>query len=268
MVHLVDLPWMDVIYAHIFCHLNLQDLFRLRCVSKELCLLVDKYFIPWQSLDLSDYVCIGPAAFGVLVQSCNNLKYVNLKKKNWLDSIQLMLLLHKHHNLAVLDLSSCNNDWLHHGSIDISKCENLTSIKLQNCTWVTERFLLNLAQCTKLQKVILADCYQVSDQAVISLCQNSGRLSHISLENLTISDQTLYAAALYCKTIQEFCLRRCLRITDAGLLSLRSLPFLTKLEVIGCVRVTERGLAPMRGKVEIDLPPKPICQPQPLSLQV
>ncbi|XP_046585784.1 F-box/LRR-repeat protein 15 isoform X1 [Neodiprion lecontei] len=204
----------------------------------------------------------------VLVQSCNNLKYVNLKKNNWLDSIQLMLLLHKHHNLAVLDLSSCNNDYMHHGSIDISKCENLTSIKLQNCTWVTERFLLNLAQCTKLQKVILADCYQVSDQAVISLCQNSGRLSHISFENLTISDQTLYAAALYCKTIQEFCLRRCLRITDAGLLSLRSLPFLTKLEVIGCVRVTERGLAPMRGKVEIDLPPKPICQPQPLSLQV
>ncbi|XP_046752468.1 F-box/LRR-repeat protein 15 [Diprion similis] len=175
MIHLVDLPWVDVVYAHIFSHLNLQDLFSLRCVSKELCLLVDKYFVPWQSLDLSDYTCIGSTAFGVLVRSCNNLKYVNLKNNNWLDSIQLMLLLHKHCNLTALDLSGCNNVCLHRSSIDISKCQNLTSIKLQNCTWVTERFLLNLAQCTKLQEVILADCYQVSDQAVISFCQNSGR---------------------------------------------------------------------------------------------
>ncbi|XP_015585994.1 F-box/LRR-repeat protein 15 isoform X2 [Cephus cinctus] len=271
MLRLLDLPWNDVVYTQIFSRLDLQDLVRLRCLSTEFEVLVDNYIATWETLDLSRWhVSFEPSAFEVLVTTCMSLRRVNLTGSVWLGSRHVVELLHRHPELTHLDLSGCNGEHMRGSDfVEITKCRNLTSVRLRGCAWVEEPFLMSLLRYNEnLRELVLADCYRLSDEALLSMFHETSRLTCLSLKNATLSDRSLYELGSRCRTIRELDLRSCSKITDAGLLSLRSLPALKKLRVSGCVLITERGLASMRGRVEIDLPAKLICGPGPLSLQV
>lgn len=107
----------------------------------------------------------------VLVDSCSDLKSVDLSNNYWLDGEQLVLLLEKHSNLTELVLSGCNNESLHRKFVNFSKCDNLTTIMLEKCHWIDERVLTWLARCEKLRKVILADCSQITGSSIILFCK-------------------------------------------------------------------------------------------------
>lgn len=65
-LRLVDLPWYDVIYRHIFIRLDLRDLCNLRCLSStEYRVLVDNYIATWDTLDISSYTDFEPNSFEV-----------------------------------------------------------------------------------------------------------------------------------------------------------------------------------------------------------
>lgn len=65
-LRLVDLPWYDVIYSHIFIRLDLRDLCNLRRLSStEYRVLVDNYIATWDTLDLSSYTDFEPNSFEV-----------------------------------------------------------------------------------------------------------------------------------------------------------------------------------------------------------
>lgn len=62
-----------------------------------------------------------------------------------------------------------------------------------------------------------------------------------------------------CTAIEYLDLRYCHGITDYGLMLLRLLWSMKKLWILGCCLITERGLAKVRERTDIDLPPRPIC---------
>ncbi|XP_046825969.1 F-box/LRR-repeat protein 2-like [Vespa crabro] len=154
--------------------------------------------------------------------------------------------------------------------IEITKCRNLTSVRLRGCDWVTTDFLLSLVRYNRnLRRLVLADCYQISDEAVESMFEFLTTLTDLSLEKTAITDKSLLAMVEHGVTAIEYLdLRYCHGITDYGLMLLRPLRSMKRLWILGCRSITERGLASFRERMEIDLSPRPICAIRPPSLQV
>ncbi|KAL2742710.1 F-box/LRR-repeat protein 15 isoform X2 [Vespula maculifrons] len=270
-LRLVDLPWYDVIYRHIFIRLDLRDLCNLRCLSStEYRVLVDNYIATWDTLDISSYTDFEPNSFEELVKGCKRLRRVDLSNSYWLGSSHLVDLLGVHPGLTHLDLTGCNGPQMRCDFIEITKCRNLTSVRLRGCDWVTADFLLSLVRYNRnLRRLVLADCYQISDEAVESMFEFLTTLTDLSLEKTAITDKSLLAMIEHGVTAIEYLdLRYCHGITDYGLMLLRPLRSMKKLWILGCRSITERGLASFRERTDIDLPQRPICAIRPLSLQV
>ncbi|KAK2588985.1 hypothetical protein KPH14_001834 [Odynerus spinipes] len=269
-LRLVDLPWYDVIYRHIFIRLDLRDLCHLRRLSTEYRVLVDNYIATLDTLDVSSYRDFEPSSFEGLVKGCKSLRRADLSYSYWLGSSHLVDLLGVHPGLTHLDLTGCNGPQMRCDFIEITKCRNLTSVRLRGCDWLTADFLLSLVHYNRnLRRLVLADCYRISDEAVESMFEFLTALTDLSLEKTAITDKTLLAMIERGATaIECLDLRYCHGITDHGLMVLRALRSIRKLWVLGCGSVTERGLASFRERVEIDLPPRLICAVRPPCLQV
>lgn len=134
--------------------------------------------------------------------------------------------------------------------------------------WLQDSHVDNLLQKSrKLKNLNLNYCCNVMlkfDFLANSPCEN---LVSMKLNGCTITDEMLTHIVGKCQFLETLDLQHCHRLTDRGILTLRLLPKLKLLFVDGC-RITERSLAPFRGKVKIDLPQKQICYPRRLNLQV
>lgn len=105
-----------------------------------------------------------------LVKGCKSLRRVNLSDSYWLGSSHLVDLLSVHPGLTHLDLTGCNGPQMQCDFIDITKCQNLTSVRLRGCDWLTADFLSSLVRYNRnLRRLVLADCYRISDEAVESM---------------------------------------------------------------------------------------------------
>lgn len=93
--------------------------------------------------------------------------------------------------------------------LDLSRCRHLSSECLKYLHWVLP----------DLQKLELAGLTALADTDLSRLLDTLPRLTHIDLEDCSISDSTLFALAR-CQQLRHVQLSHCSRISDAGVLSM------------------------------------------------
>ena len=216
----LTLPWQDVIFLRIFCHLPLSDISRLRRTSKtfnELCLSYFKYCTSLDCFPVSSKLTEDAIVRITKHSHClKRLSFANCK--SFKDST-LVGVLQRNLNVTSLNISGCNS-FSNHGLFAVATCcTNLVQVYLRECRWVSSEAVVKLAKlCKMLEVVDLTGCWEVDDECLVTLVMS-------------------------CPKITQLCVNGCYGITDTSLHVLsRQLLELARLELDGCWRVTNRAI--------------------------
>lgn len=217
---ILTLPWRDVIFPHIFSHLPLSDISRIRRASKkfnELCL---SYFQYCTILDCRpDSNRLTEHAFVEITKESSCLKELSLESCKTFKDASLTALLQRNPNLTSLNINGCNS-LSNESLLAIARCcSRLTQVYFRECRWVSSKNLVTFAQsCKLLNSIDLSGCWEVDDECLIALVMS-------------------------CPKIARLCVNGCYGITDMSLHILsRQLAELTRLELDGCWRVTNQAI--------------------------
>ncbi|ODV86451.1 hypothetical protein CANARDRAFT_190844, partial [[Candida] arabinofermentans NRRL YB-2248] len=124
--------------------------------------------------------------------------------------------------------------------------DRLTSLDLTRCTTITDNGYSFWAQTQfpQLQRLILRDCTFLSDNAITSLASSCPNLRELDLTFCCVlTDNSLAILYLCCKYLTSLNLSFCgSAVSDNSLVSISRLPYLEKLLVTGCIRVTRQGV--------------------------
>ncbi|KAK8753090.1 hypothetical protein OTU49_002421, partial [Cherax quadricarinatus] len=211
-LQLLDLPWDDVVFQHIFPYLNVEDLCCLREVSKGFQKLFIDYMSTCKKLDLSDCTMTNQY-FQKITENCTNLQWLSVAKCSWLSDEPLIALFNR-------------NLHLHH--VDLSACSGLTSAALQS----------------DLQHISTANSSDVDIQTLEQFFCKFSRLKVVELDKMELlTDVGLHHLATNCTHIETLSVAGCWKLTDSGLKKVVNHCLKLKLlNIQNCPRVTEKYL--------------------------
>ncbi|XP_017063293.1 F-box/LRR-repeat protein 15 isoform X2 [Drosophila eugracilis] len=273
---LFDVCWDDVLIPKVAVYLSLKDLFNLRCCSRTAYRFAEAALEKRQVLHLSgnntSNIDVG---FRVLARCCQRLEVLHLACCRWLtDELLLPLLANNKKRLWAVNLNECVNITALSLQPIIVECKNLRVLKLSKCQWLTTGAVdaLTLHQ-SKLVEFDISYCGAIGERCLIIFFRKLNKLTVLSLANTpSVTDQVLIQIGNYCRELEHINLIGCAAISDYGVHALtQSCPLLQSLMVQRCPLVTERVLAPLRGRVHIDRPGMgymPTVQHHRLFLQV
>ncbi|GFY39703.1 hypothetical protein TNIN_277081 [Trichonephila inaurata madagascariensis] len=177
---LLKIPWVDVLFCHVFSKLSPQDLFNLRAVNKEIKFLVSEYFKVNRVLNFSSVTRSATLkAFQIITKDAHNLRIIDLNCCKWLDSTALNPVLESNKNLLHLNISSCIS--VSNSSLQIlaNNASELKVLDLSNCHWTSAGAIISIAlNCPMLEFIDLTSCWEVTDEAVCELVLNCPRYSN------------------------------------------------------------------------------------------
>ena len=256
---LYDLPWEDLVFAHIFPKLNLADLCRLcqSCRAMQKCIM--NYFSVMRHLDLT---YTGPrfAAKHLqqITEDSHNLQSLDLSAaKRWLDNEDVLTIVHHNPGLESINLHGCS--FLKVGLLQEvgMSCRNLKKADLGDCHWVTTGDLLQLAaECPQLNHIDLAGCWNLNDDTFLELIHSCKLLRHINISDIySITDNTVSTIAHNCPDLKVLKIKACWRVTDDSIRMLgERCKCLKILHVKDCRSVTDASLARLRLRgIHIDV---------------
>lgn len=253
---LLDIPWHDVLFTHIFPKLNLKEIFRLRQVSSELKLAVTEYFKLNKTVELSSMNSVfNSKAFTLLTSEASCIRRLILSNCKWLTNSCLRPVLEKNKNLVELDISGCSSVTNECLLVLAENAKFLQRLCLKNCHWVSASAVISIAfHCQYLENVDLASCWEVNDEAVCQLVSHGSSLKNLSIARIYgITDRSLSMVAEMCPKLEELNVAGCWRITDWGVRMIgeycRNMRY---LKVDDCRDVTEKSLATLRLRMRID----------------
>ncbi|XP_017043888.1 F-box/LRR-repeat protein 15 isoform X2 [Drosophila ficusphila] len=273
---LFDISWDDVLIPQVAIYLSLKDLFNLRCCSRTAQRFVEAALEKRVELHLSgnntSNIDVG---FRVLARCCRRLEVLHLACCRWLtDELLLPLLANNKKRLCAVNLNECINITALSLQPIIVECKELRMLKLSKCQWLTTGAVdaLTLHQ-SKLVEFDISYCGAIGERCLIIFFRKLNKLTVLSLANTpSVTDQVLIQIGNYCRELEHINLIGCAAISDYGVHALtQSCPLLQSLMVQRCPLVTERVLAPLRGRVHIDRPGMgymPTVQHHRLFLQV
>ncbi|XP_029464972.1 F-box/LRR-repeat protein 15 [Rhinatrema bivittatum] len=260
-LHLLDLPWEDILIPHILCHLPVQQLLRLQRVSKPFQSLIQLYLANCRCFDSTQIGSHLPkTAFCNMLKDNTVLQKLDLRScSDWLTDKDLLPIIGSNHHLLQINLNNCTL-LTRQSLVAISlSCPHLQAIVLGHCEWVDGLSLRSLADhCKDLESVDLTACRQLRDEAVCYLAQKGHRLKSLSLAvNANISDVAVEETAKCCRDLEHLDLTGCLRVRNEAIRTLAEYcPRLRSLKVKHCHNVTESSLGVLRKRfVEMDVEP-------------
>ncbi|CAL9069300.1 unnamed protein product [Musa banksii] len=177
-----------------------------------------------------------------LVAGCVNLTTIDLTCCHLLTNKALVAIGDKCKNLTCLQLESCK--LITDNGLDCigTCCSNLEEIDLTDCT-MTNAAMKYLSRCSELTVLKLGLCDKVSDEGLVHIASNCKKLRVLDLYRcFEVTDDGLAAIATGCKRIKNLNLCYCTRITDLGLKHLSCLEDLHDLELRGVHCVTSLGI--------------------------
>ncbi|XP_063817475.1 F-box/LRR-repeat protein 15 [Pseudophryne corroboree] len=260
-IHLLDLPWEDVLVPHILSYLPLRHIISLQRVNKAFQTLVQLYLANCRTFDSTQLGSQLPkSAFSNLVKHNSVLQRLDLRScSDWLTDKELLPVIGQNHHLLHINLNSCVQ-LTRQSLVAISlSCPHLQNICLGHCEWVDCLSLRSLADhCKHLEAVDLTACRQLKDDAICYLVQKSKLLRSLSLAvNANISDIAVEETAKNCKDLENLDLTGCLRVKNESIRTLAE--YCTKLKslkVKHCHNVTESSLGNLRKRdVTLDVEP-------------
>lgn len=125
----------------------------------------------------------------------------------------------------------------------VNAVPTLRGLKLTGCAQITDAGIWAIArQCSQLDTIYLAQCERVTELGLRLLAHNC-QLVVVDLSDCPqITDTILQALAAGCWMIQTFIMKRCQRITDAGIVKIaQCCKDLRHLDVSECEHVGEYG---------------------------
>ncbi|XP_017095757.2 F-box/LRR-repeat protein 15 isoform X2 [Drosophila bipectinata] len=256
---LFDVCWDDVLIPHVAVYLSLKDLFNLRCCSRTAQKFSEAALEKRQELHLSGNNSSNiEDGFRVLARCCRRLEVLHLACCRWLtDDLLLPLLANNKQRLVAVNLNECVNITALSLQPIIVECKELRVLKLSKCEWLTTGAVdaLTLHQ-SKLVEFDISYCGAIGERCLIIFFRRLNNLTVLSLANTpSVTDQVLIQIGNYCRELEHINLIGCAAISDYGVHALtQSCPLLQSLMVQRCPLVTERVLAPLRGRVHIDRP--------------
>uniref|UniRef100_A0A5S6MAE2 F-box/LRR-repeat protein 15 n=1 Tax=Xenopus tropicalis TaxID=8364 RepID=A0A5S6MAE2_XENTR len=260
-VHLLDLPWEDVLVPHILRNLPLRHILSLQRVSKPFQSLVHLYLANCRHFDSTQLGSHLPkSTFSELLRNNTVLQKLDLQSCcDWLTDKELLPVIGQNHHLIHINLNSCGQ-LTRQSLVAISlSCPHLQNICLGHCEWVDCLSLRSLVDhCKCLEAIDLTACRQLKDDTISYLVQKSTRLKSLSLAvNANISDIAVEETAKNCRDLEHLDLTGCLRVKNDSIRTLAE--YCTKLKslkVKHCHNVTESSLGNLRKReVVLDVEP-------------
>nr|XP_033799282.1 F-box/LRR-repeat protein 15 isoform X2 [Geotrypetes seraphini] len=220
-LHLLDLPWEDVLIPHVLCHLPVQQLLNLQRVSKPFQSLIELYLTNCRCFDSTQIGLHLPKnAFCRMLKDNSVLQKLDLRScSDWLTDSELLPVIGQNHNLLQINLYNCTL-LTRQSLVAISlSCPHLQDITLDHCEWVDSLSLRILTDhCKNLEHVNLTACRQLKDEAVCYLVQKSHRLKSLSLAvNANIGDVAVEETAKCCPDLEHLDLTGCLRVKNESI---------------------------------------------------
>ncbi|XP_061765797.1 F-box/LRR-repeat protein 15 isoform X3 [Nerophis ophidion] len=259
---LLDLPWEDVLVAHILSCLPLKQLVSLQRVSKHFRALIQIHFTKCKSFNPVEE-SIPKEAFIFMMKDNKVLQKLCLQSCSyWLTDHDLLPILSQNQRLLSVDMAGCVGLTRHSlVALSLTCSAHLRHLFLANCSFVDGVSLRSLADhCGELRSVNLAGCRQLKDDAICYLAKKCAKLTFLSLAlNGNITDESVEEVAKNCRNIEHLDLNCCLPVSNQSIRTLGEYcPRLQSLKVKHCHQVTESSLEPLRKRnVLIDVQPLP-----------
>ncbi|XP_018790774.1 PREDICTED: F-box/LRR-repeat protein 15 isoform X1 [Bactrocera latifrons] len=257
-VSFFDISWQDVLIPMVAEFLTLKDLFNLRCCSKTAKRFVEAAFERRKDINLAGNNSHNvELAFAVLGKCCRRIENLHLARCHWLTDEYLLPLLAENRRLRVVNLNECVNITPLALQPIIIECKELRILKLSKCQWLTTGAVDALTlHHSNLVEFDISYCTAIGERCLIIFFRKLNKLNVLSLANTpSVTDQVLIQIASYCRSLEHINLVGCAAISDYGIHALTTTcQQLQSLMVHRCPNVTERVLAPLRGRLFIDRP--------------
>ncbi|CAD6999318.1 unnamed protein product [Ceratitis capitata] len=255
---LFDLSWQDVLIPMLADFLSLKDLFNLRCCSRIAKRFVEAAFERRKDINLAGINSRNiELAFAVLGKHCHRIESLHLARCHWLTDEYLLPILAENTRLRVVNLNECVNITPLALQPIIIECKGLRILKLSKCQWLTTGAVDALTlHHSNLMEFDISYCTAIGERCLIIFFRKLNKLQVLSLANTpSVTDQVLIQIANYCRGLEHINLVGCAAISDYGIHILTTTcQKLQSLMVHRCPNVTERILAPLRGRLFIDRP--------------
>jgi len=252
------LSWDDIWLPEILSMLSLEDLFRLRGSCKPAYQLVNTFFTQIKKLDLTNKRTFTLEAYQIVVGNGYNLRHLILSGAKCLtnDSLKETFVQHTR-NLETVDLSECHSVTAACLQPLAVQCKQLKRLVLKDCHWVTRASMEYMAHHqTSIITINLTGCWELVDKTIVQLLASFRQLRFVSVANIySLTDQTMNALAHYTgPNLIALDVRGCWRITDRGVAVVSEYcPNLRVLNVTDCRDVSEHSLTRLRQRqVQID----------------
>ncbi|XP_011187354.1 F-box/LRR-repeat protein 15 isoform X1 [Zeugodacus cucurbitae] len=253
-----DISWQDVLIPMVAEFLTLKDLFNLRCCSQTAKRFVEAAFELRKDINLAGNNSHNiELAFTVLGKCCRRVESLHLARCHWLTDEYLLPLLAENRRLRVVNLNECVNITPLALQPIIIECKELRILKLSKCQWLTTGAVDALTlHHSNLVEFDISYCTAIGERCLIIFFRKLNKLNVLSLANTpSVTDQVLIQIANYCRGLEHINLVGCAAISDYGIHALTTTcQQLQSLMVQRCPNVTERVLAPLRGRLFIDRP--------------
>lgn len=259
---LSHLPSDDIIFTHIFPHLSVKDLYKLRDVSMFYEQLVVDYFricIKYDFSKVEDKPIAPEDIFRVATKDNTCIQTLLLPNaRHWLTDQLLINVIENCQYLKHVDISKCtqlSNKCLHAISIN---CPSLTYLSLGGCLWVDKENLLNLVRsCPDLEHIDVSSCWDLDDACMVEVALMCPKLKVMDVSGIySITDSLLETIAQTCPSLTTLGVKGCWRVSNSGIrLVGEYCKDLRELRVNDCRSVTEASLARLRVRgVKVDVP--------------
>lgn len=173
-----------------------------------------------------------------------------LSTKVSLSDSNLLWLTDRCRHLTVIDLSECFGV-TDHGVIGlVQKNPHISRVNVA-CTDIGDELLVTLAStCSTTLSYLNVALTNVTDQGVVALwkCCN---LKSLNVRCCDVSDRGLYILVQFCRKLRNLCVAHCQHVTDWVIPHLAGLKQLRKLDLHGCLLITDTTLShfPLPGIV-------------------
>ena len=225
---LLEIPWEDVLCRKIFPYLTIEEVYRLKCVSKQLNELATLF----------------------VTHHCKRFDFSNVGRKRTFGSAVFHSLTSNKHNIARLNMTNCYH-WLEdqHLLRVLELNVDMTHLRLPECQRLHDATFMCVGNfLNRLQLLDVSFCRELSNDALVAIGGNLRTLQSLDVSGCwLVNDSAIKAVALNNRKLTVLRARLCYSLTDACIEVLaRSCTGLQVLDIQGCWRVRDTSIIAIR----------------------
>ena len=193
-VTLFSLPLHDVLFPHIFCHLDTLDIWRDRVVSRRFLIICNEYFRVCPAIDLRKASGQLDRYIGVvqqILQRCERLQKFYMRGIHF--SSVLPATLAEKHKSVVSTLANCLSN------LKVLSLESVELHHVHDCM----RGLANC--CSQLRELVLCSISPFDDEALSLLTHDCKSLVKLTVRNVNIKGHALVKLTSQCHDLKQLC---------------------------------------------------------------